>query len=67
MRLQVTYTVGALVGAENVDTVLQHYPLSDFASPWYQASRIIGDSGMTCAARRTARWLLQNDAPAVYL
>lgn len=45
------------------EQVVARYPLADYpqttyASPgWWAASHILGDSQMSCAARRTARWI----------
>ena len=47
--------------------ILAMYPLSDFKSPYFQTSRILGDDGFTCAVRRTARWLLKAGAPVSYV
>lgn len=53
-------------GQENVTKILQLYPPSSFQTPWYLASRILGDQAFTCPVRRTARWLVKAGAPAVY-
>lgn len=44
-------TFGAL-GAQ----MYAQYPPANYASPWWSLTHAFGDSQMTCAARRTARW-----------
>ena len=43
----------ATFGAE----VANLYPPANYKSPWWAVSHVIGDAAMSCAVRRSARWL----------
>jgi len=37
--------------------IINIYPMSNYSSPWWAYSGILGDEAMTCPARRSARWI----------
>ena len=44
------------LGKETGDLAYALYPSKDFIDPWWAGSRVLGDSQMSCAARRSVRW-----------
>jgi len=51
---------------EIVSQILQHYPVSNFSSPFYAMAAVQGDAAMSCPARETARILTEGGVD-VYL
>ena len=63
LRYHVVYSFNST----NAERIMKMYPASSFKSPYFQLSRIIGDFSFTCAARRTARWMLAAGAPSSHV
>jgi len=59
----ITYEFSSSNKSDVVQLLEQAYPVSDFhahsfaTAPWWAAAEMVGDAEMTCAARRTARFL----------
>ena len=56
-----------MLGKDLAQSAAEHYPPSQYSSPWWALTHLIGDSVMTCPTRRTARWLTgREEAANVY-
>jgi carboxylesterase type B len=44
-------------GKSITDAMAPYYPLSDYPSPWWAETHIIGDGLLSCPSRRSARWI----------
>jgi para-nitrobenzyl esterase len=54
-------------GETNGTLVYNQYDPSNYPSPWWALTHVIGDAAMSCAARRSGRWLNAAGTGPVYI
>jgi para-nitrobenzyl esterase len=54
-------------GETNGTLVYNQYDPSNYPSPWWALAHVIGDAAMSCAARRSGRWLNAAGTGPVYI